>query len=57
MAADVGGNASITETLIEPEGRFKVIAVGDVGHLPPSMLAGATGDNERSLAIPRLPVD
>lgn len=51
------GNASITEIRIEPDGRFKVIAVGDVGHLPPAMLTGATGDSERSLAIPSLPVD
>lgn len=51
------GNASITVIRIEPDGRFKVIAVGDVGHLPPGMLTGATGDNERSLAIPPLPVD
>ncbi|OOG61592.1 hypothetical protein B0E46_16680 [Rhodanobacter sp. B04] len=50
------GNASITRIRIEADGRFKVIAVGDVGHLPPSMLTGATGDGERSLAIPPLPV-
>jgi serine/threonine-protein phosphatase PGAM5 len=51
------GNASITEIRVEPDGRFKVIAVGDVGHLPPAMLSGATGDGERNLAIPPLPVD
>ena len=50
------GNASITEIRIEANGSFKVISVGDVGHLPPSMLTGATGDSERSLAIPPLPV-
>ena len=49
------GNASITEIRIEADGRFKVIAVGDVGHLPPSMLTGATGDSEHTLAIPPLP--
>ena len=49
------GNASITKILIEPDGRFKVIAVGDVGHIPPSLRTGATGDMERSLAIPALP--
>jgi len=49
------GNASITEIRVEADGRFKVISVGDVGHLPPSMLTGATGDSERSLAIPPLP--
>ena len=51
------GNASITEIRVEADGRFKVIAVGDVGHLPPNMLTGATGDSERSLAIPPLPVE
>jgi serine/threonine-protein phosphatase PGAM5 len=34
---------------------MKVIAVGDVGHLPPNLLTGATGDPERSLAVPSLP--
>ncbi|GAB2543100.1 histidine phosphatase family protein [Rhodanobacter koreensis] len=50
------GNASITEIRIEANGSFKVISVGDVGHLPPSMLTGATGDREHNLAIPPLPV-
>jgi serine/threonine-protein phosphatase PGAM5 len=51
------GNASITKIRVEADGRFKVISVGDVGHLPPAMLTGATGDGEHSLAIPSLPVD
>ncbi|MEO5829796.1 MAG: histidine phosphatase family protein [Rhodanobacter sp.] len=49
------GNASITKILIEPDGRFKVISVGDVGHIPPNLRTGATGDEDRSLAIPMLP--
>jgi serine/threonine-protein phosphatase PGAM5 len=32
-----------------------VISVGDVGHLPTNLLTGASGDPERSLAIPELP--
>ena len=41
---------------VEPDGRFKVIAVGDVGHIPPNLLSGASGDPEdRSLSIPALP--
>ncbi len=48
------GNASITRIVVEADGRFKVISVGDVGHLPPSLRTGATGDPERSLAIPTL---
>jgi serine/threonine-protein phosphatase PGAM5 len=49
------GHASITRIRVEADGRFKVIAVGDVGHLPPRLLSGSTGDPERSLAIPALP--
>ncbi len=51
------GNASITRIRIESDGSFKVIAVGDVGHLPPNLLTGASGDAERDLAIPPLPSD
>jgi serine/threonine-protein phosphatase PGAM5 len=49
------GHASITTIRIEADGRYKVIAVGDVGHIPPNMRTGATGDARRSLAIPLLP--
>ena len=49
------GNASITRIRVEPDGRFKVISVGDVGHIPPTLRTGATGDPERSLAIPTVP--
>lgn len=49
-------HASITTIRVEADGRFKVIAAGDSGHLPPNMLTGATGDSDRSLAIPALPV-
>jgi serine/threonine-protein phosphatase PGAM5 len=50
------GNASITRIRVEPDGRFKVIAVGDVGHIPPNLRTGSTGDGERSLAVPSLHV-
>lgn len=49
------GHASITRIRVEADGRFKVIAVGDVGHIPPNLRSGATGDDMRSLAIPVLP--
>ena len=49
------GHASITRIRVEADGRFKVISVGDVGHLPPNLLTGATGDAQRSLALPVLP--
>lgn len=49
------GNASVTRIRIEADGTFKVISVGDVGHIPPNMRTGATGDPERSLDIPSLP--
>jgi serine/threonine-protein phosphatase PGAM5 len=50
------GHASLTTIRVEPDGRMKVIAVGDVGHLPRSMLTGATGDPERDLSAPALRV-
>ena len=46
-------HASLTVIRVEPDGRFKVIAVGDSGHLPPSLMTGATGDPERNLEVPR----
>ena len=49
------GHASITRIRIDADGHIKVIAVGDVGHLPSNLLTGATGDAERSLAIAPLP--
>ncbi len=49
------GHASITRIRVDADGRFKVLAVGDVGHLPGNLQTGATGDPERSLAIPALP--
>ncbi|MFS8063169.1 MAG: histidine phosphatase family protein [Luteimonas sp.] len=49
------GHASITRIRVEADGRFKVISVGDVGHLPPNLLTGATGDPDRNLAIPASP--
>lgn len=48
------GNASITVIRMQPDGRMKVISVGDVGHIPPNLQSGATGDPERSLAVPVL---
>ena len=46
------GHASMTRIRVEPDGSFRVVAVGDVGHLPPNLLTGASGDPERSLAVP-----
>lgn len=45
------GHASFTTIRVEADGRMKVIAVGEVGHLPANFLTGATGNPERSLAI------
>lgn len=47
------GHASITEILVEPDGRFKVISVGDVGHLPLNLQSGVTGVGDKSLSVPR----
>ncbi len=49
-------HASITRIRVEADGRFKVITVGDSGYMPANMLSGATGDADRSLTIPLLPV-
>jgi serine/threonine-protein phosphatase PGAM5 len=49
------GHASITTIRVEADGRFKVTAMGDVGHIPPNLRTGATGDGDRTLAIPALP--
>lgn len=49
-------HASITQIRVEADGRFKVISVGDDGFMPASLLTGATGDRERSLAVPALPL-
>lgn len=47
------GHASITEILVEPDGRFKVISIGDTGHIPPNLQTGATGMTEKSLTVPK----
>jgi serine/threonine-protein phosphatase PGAM5 len=46
------GHTSLTTLVVAPDGTFRVVAVGDVGHLPPSMLTGATGNPERALTVP-----
>jgi serine/threonine-protein phosphatase PGAM5 len=48
------GHASITKLRVHPDGHIQVIAVGDVGHLPPNLLTGTSADPERSLATPAL---
>ena len=50
------GHASITRIRVKADGSISVISVGDVGHIPPNMLSGASGDAPgRSLEIPALP--
>jgi len=48
-------NASLTLIRVEPDGRFKVLAVGDAGHLPASLQTGRTGDAQRALDLPPSP--
>lgn len=50
-------NASITRIGVEADGRFKVIEVGEDGFMPPGLLTGATGDPDRNLSAPPLPLD
>ena len=45
-------HTSITEILVEADGRFKVISVGDVGHLPMNLRSGVTGVSDKSLVVP-----
>jgi serine/threonine-protein phosphatase PGAM5 len=47
------GHASLTQILVEPDGRFKINSVGDIGHIPPNMQTGATGMGEKPLSIPK----
>ena len=46
------GHASITHLRVEADGTVRVVAVGDVGHVPTTLRTGAIGDPERSLAVP-----
>ena len=46
-------HASMTTILVETDGRFKVIALGDSGHIPPALLTGSTGMSDKSLSVPR----
>lgn len=46
------GHASVTVIRIEPGGEPRLIAVGDVGHLPPNLQTGRVGDPAPTLAVP-----
>ena len=46
------GHASLTVVRIEADGTFKVISVGDVGHVPPNLQTGSTGSPQRDLLVP-----
>jgi serine/threonine-protein phosphatase PGAM5 len=46
------GHASLTVIVVDPAGAARVLAVGDVGHLPPAFQTGAWGDPPRDLALP-----
>lgn len=46
------GHVSMTTIRVEADGSTKVIAIGDVGHVPPNLRTGATGDPERALTLP-----
>jgi serine/threonine-protein phosphatase PGAM5 len=49
------GHASLTRVVVEPDGMVRVLAVGDVGHLPPNLQTGAVRDPERDLLVPATP--
>ena len=46
------GHASLTVIRVEPTGEPRLLAVGDVGHLPPNLQTGRVGDAPPSLALP-----
>ena len=46
-------HASLTQIRVEADGRFKVISIGDIGHVPPNLQTGATGMEERKLEAPK----
>ena len=46
------GHASITKIRVKADGSMQVIAVGDVGHLPPNLSSGTSADPERGLEVP-----
>jgi serine/threonine-protein phosphatase PGAM5 len=46
------GHSSLTTIRVEADGSYRVIAAGDVGHLPANLLTGAIGDPERKLVVP-----
>lgn len=48
------GHASITRIRVEPDGRYKIIAVGDIGHIPSNLRTGASGDIDRNLNVDML---
>ncbi|MEO8274932.1 MAG: alkaline phosphatase family protein [Thermoanaerobaculia bacterium] len=48
------GHASLTVITVDATGAVRVIAVGDVGHLPPGMQTGAFGDRAPELQVPQL---
>jgi serine/threonine-protein phosphatase PGAM5 len=48
------GHASITQIRVDADGRFKVLAVGDVGHLPPNLQTASAGKTDRELVAPAL---
>ena len=45
------GNCSITTIRIKADGSFKILSVGDVGHLPPNMQTGRFNDAD-PLTVP-----
>jgi serine/threonine-protein phosphatase PGAM5 len=47
------GHASFTTLTVDAKGEVRVLAVGDVGHLPPAFQTGSAADPARSLALPQ----
>ncbi|MBI2836861.1 MAG: histidine phosphatase family protein [Acidobacteria bacterium] len=47
------GHASLTVIRVQADGSFKLITVGDVGHLPTNLQSGASDNPEPDLSVPQ----
>ncbi len=45
-------HCSLTVIQVEPDGTFRIAAVGDIGHIPPNLQNGAVPGPEAQLVMP-----
>ncbi|MCB1559961.1 MAG: histidine phosphatase family protein [Xanthomonadales bacterium] len=49
------GHASLTTIRVNPDGSYKLLGIGDTGHIPPNLSTAASGDPEKRLVPAVLP--